>query len=310
MDELVGGIRRITFPLPFELDHVHTYLLPGSDGWTMVDTGLGAPGLAERWRELLAPLDDPVARIVVTHFHPDHVGGALDAAEATGAPILQGERDFAQCARVWGSDWGDALARWFARSGAPPPVADDLRSAGDALRPFIRYAPNPDLLHQGDSVDGWLVHELPGHADGHLCLLSDGVLIAGDHLLSGISPSIGLYPEGRPDPLGDYLSSLERTIELAPRVALSGHGETIEDPVGRAEELVDHHRRRLDELERLLDGRPRTGYELSVALFPDADRPQQRRFAVAETLAHLERLVREGRAEHPGDGGLLSYTAP
>jgi glyoxylase-like metal-dependent hydrolase (beta-lactamase superfamily II) len=308
--ELDDGIRRITLPLPMELDHVHCYLLPGTDGWTLVDTGFGAPGFAAHWRELLAELPGSVARIVITHFHPDHVGGARDAVEATSAPVLQGARDYVQCERVWGSaDWGGQLADWFASNGVPKPLADDLLDASEAMRPFIRYARDPELLRAGDTVDGWLVGEFPGHADGHICLQAEDVLIAGDHLLPRISPSIGLYPDARPDPLGDYLASLECTIELAPRVALPGHGEPILDPVGRANELIDHHRRRLDDTEALLDGRPRSGYELSLGLFPDAARPIQRRFAVAETLAHLERLVREVRAARSGDRGSLTYTA-
>jgi glyoxylase-like metal-dependent hydrolase (beta-lactamase superfamily II) len=308
--ELDDGIRRITLPLPMELDHVHCYLLPGTDGWTLVDTGFGAPGFAAHWRELLAELPGSVARIVITHFHPDHVGGARDAVEATSAPVLQGARDYVQCERVWGSaDWGGQLADWFASNGVPKPLADDLLEASEAMRPFIRYARDPELLRAGDTVDGWLVGEFPGHADGHICLQAEDVLIAGDHLLPRISPSIGLYPDARPDPLGDYLASLERTIELAPRVALPGHGEPILDPVGRANELIDHHRRRLDDTEALLDGRPRSGYELSLGLFPDAARPIQRRFAVAETLAHLERLVMEVRAARSGDRGSLTYTA-
>ena len=57
MTDLPGGIRRLTFPLPLGIDHVHCYLLPGSDGWTLVDTGLGLPDAAERWEPVLADLD-------------------------------------------------------------------------------------------------------------------------------------------------------------------------------------------------------------------------------------------------------------
>ena len=45
VDELPFGIRRITTPLPTRPGHVHSYLLPGEDGWTLVDTGIG---LSER----------------------------------------------------------------------------------------------------------------------------------------------------------------------------------------------------------------------------------------------------------------------
>ena len=94
MTDLPGGIRRLTFPLPLGIDHVHCYLLPGSDGWTLVDTGLGLPDAAERWEPVLAELDAPVARIVVTHFHPDHAGGGEDAQSLTGARVHQGARDY------------------------------------------------------------------------------------------------------------------------------------------------------------------------------------------------------------------------
>src|SRR5437773_2238043 len=79
------GIARLTFPLPTPPRHVHCYLLETRDGLVLVDTGLGLPDLAERWQELLTGLGRPIASIVITHFHPDHVGGAADAAEATGA---------------------------------------------------------------------------------------------------------------------------------------------------------------------------------------------------------------------------------
>src|SRR5436190_4754342 len=145
---------------------------------------------------------------------------------------------------------------------------------------------------------------------GHLGFLRDGVLIAGDHLLQRISPAIGLYPESRPDPLGDYLASLERTIELAPRVVYPGHGEPIHNAAERARELVAHHRERLDVTAAALSGEPRTAYGVSLAVFGAELGPTQRRFAVAETLSHLERLGREGRAARAGDGGTLTYTGP
>ena len=179
--------------------------------------------------------------------------------------MFQGGLDYAQCERVWGSaDWPERIASWFVRHGAPAAVAEDLIAQGHAFAPFIRYAVEPDLLYEGSEVDGWQVLELPGHADGHLGFLRDGVLIAGDHLLQRISPAVGLYPESRPDPLGDYLASLERTIELAPRIVYPGHGEPILDAGVRARELIEHHRRRLDETAEALGDEPRSAYEISL----------------------------------------------
>jgi glyoxylase-like metal-dependent hydrolase (beta-lactamase superfamily II) len=307
---LPDGIRRLTFELPLGIRHVHCYLLPGGDGWTLVDTGLGLPDAESRWEPVLAELGAPVARIVVTHFHPDHAGGGADARTLTGASLFQGADDYAQCERVWGRpDWSERLAGYLRENGLPEAVAQELRHESQTFAPFIRFARGPGLMREGDEVDGWRVLELPGHADGHICLLRDGILVAGDHLLGEITPTVGLYPDSRPDPLGDYLASLRRTIELAPRLALPGHGDTVSDPVTRAREIVEHHRLRLDEAAAALGAEPRTGHEVSLMLFGDGLDASGRRFALAETLAHLERLVREGRASRGENGGTLTYTA-
>jgi glyoxylase-like metal-dependent hydrolase (beta-lactamase superfamily II) len=309
MDELPAGIRRLTFELPLGIRHVHCYLLPAPDGWTLVDTGLGLPDAGARWHPVLQELEAPITRIVITHFHPDHAGGGEDARALTGAQVLQGAADYEQCELVWGRpDWSERLADYLRANGLPEGVADELRHESQTFAPFIRFAREPQPLQEGDDVDGWRLLELPGHADGHLCLLRDGILIAGDHLLGEITPTVGLYPDSRPDPLGDYLASLRRTIELAPRLALPGHGEPIADPAARAREILEHHRRRLNATCAGLGRTPRTAYDVSIGLFGDGLDASGRRFAMAETLAHLERLVREGRAARSGMPESLAYT--
>lgn len=310
MDELEGGIRRVTLPLPSRPGHVHSYLLPGDDGWTIVDTGLGLPDAKERWAAELEDLAGPVLTIFVTHFHPDHVGAATDLAELTGARVVQGRLDFEQCDLVWGHDeWADVLVTWFRRHGVPDDVMLELVEPGDFWRSLIRYHPAPDLVEPGHRVDGWETVAAPGHADGQLTLVRDGVLVAADHVLDPISPTVGLWPRSRPDPLGDYLEALEATIALDTRLALPGHGEPITDPSGRARALIAHHGKRLAATAAALGDDPRSGYEVSFPLFGDDLKPAARRFAVAETLSHLERLVVVGGARRQETAGSVTYTA-
>jgi glyoxylase-like metal-dependent hydrolase (beta-lactamase superfamily II) len=311
MVEVEHGIRRVTFGLPLGIDHVHCYLLADSEGgWTLIDTGLGLPDASEQWSRVLDGLAAPVHRIVVTHFHPDHVGAAADVAALTGAPVYQGRVDYDQCVRTWGEQRvEERMPEYLRTHGTPEADVESFQMEAAAFLPLVRFAPDPVRLTPGEAVDGWEVLHLPGHADGHLALLRDGVLVAGDTLLGTISPNVGLYPDSRPDPLADYLGSLERIASLRPRIALPGHGDPIGDPAGRARELVEHHRLRLDEARAALDGQQRTAYDVSLTLFPEPLPPALRRFALAETRAHLEYLVRRDGAARVEERGRVWYLA-
>ena len=302
-------------PLPMRPGHVHCYLLPVAGGFMLVDTGLGLPDAREQWATELDQLDGPVVTVFLTHFHPDHLGAAADVQALTGARVCQGRIDAEQSQLVWQNDaWSEVLVGWFHQNGVPAAVTEELIGQGQMYRPFIRTVTDPDLVDGGDRLHGWEAVAAPGHADGQLTLLRNGVLIAADHLLGRITPTVGLWPESRPDPLGDYLDALDHTIALAPTIAYGGHGETVTDPVARAGELIAHHEDRLRRAADALGREPRSGYEVSYPLFGDDLSSGARRFAVAETLSHLERLVRDGRGERhvtevAGNVVGVSYTA-
>jgi glyoxylase-like metal-dependent hydrolase (beta-lactamase superfamily II) len=266
------------------------------------------PDAAERWNEALAELDGPVTRIVITHFHPDHVGAAADLAGLTGATVYQGELDYAQSLAAWGGRrMEERLPEYMRTHGLPEDQLDLLRRESRALLALVHLVRDPEPLRPGDRMDGWEVLHLPGHADGHLALLRDDVLLAGDAILGTITPNVGLYPDARPNPLADYFGSLARIEQLAPRVALAGHGDAVDDPASRAREIVSHHHERLDRAAAALDGRGVTAYEASLDLFAEPLSPQLRRFALAETRAHLEYLVHEGAAERGEEAGRVTY---
>ena len=301
MIDLEEGIRRATFPLPFGLDHVHCYFLRSSSGgWILVDTGLGSRSPEERWRPVLDELDAPIELIVVTHMHPDHVGGARDIAELTGAPVLQGREDYEQCVRAWGEHNPKQFADYWTSHGMPAAEVEAMLRESDRLVDSVHWVRDPQFVEHGDEIDGWHVEVLRGHADGHIVLLRDGVLIAGDSILAGITPAIGLYPRSRPDPLGDYFESLARIEALAPRVAYAGHKDPIQRPPTARARSQRTTVERLAATEAALDRRPKSAYEVSLDLFPGDLPLVLRRFATAESLAHLERLAREGRADKAG----------
>jgi glyoxylase-like metal-dependent hydrolase (beta-lactamase superfamily II) len=146
-----------------------------------------------------------------------------------------------------------------------------------------------------------------------MCLLrSDGVFIAGDHILPSITPNIGLYPNSRPDPLGDYYTSLQRVRNLPARIVAPGHGLPSANLAQRADALRDHHIERSGVIRRLVEREPAglTANAVAGALFGERLRTvDDRRFALAETLAHLEHLRAHGLVRQERRDGLYCYLA-
>ncbi|MGH2481949.1 MAG: MBL fold metallo-hydrolase [Ktedonobacteraceae bacterium] len=153
----------------------------------------------------------------------------------------------------------------------------------------------------------------PGHSDYHMCLLrEDGFFIAGDHILPAITPNIGLYPDARPDPLADYYASLAKVRDLPARTVAPGHGLPFTDLAARADARRDHPIERSGLIRGLVERQPAgaTANEVASALFGARLRSvDDRRFALAETLAHLEYLRARGRLRQERHDGLYRYLA-
>jgi glyoxylase-like metal-dependent hydrolase (beta-lactamase superfamily II) len=317
LTELDGDLVRITLPLPWALDHVHCYALRDADGWTVVDAGLGDPGTLAAWPGLLARLDGPVRRVVITHYHPDHLGASGPLVELTGAgQVLQGALDAELARRSWEDTASlDAFRRHLVQHGMPEPLA--ARSAAAEAGLPIRAARPTRLLAAGDTVElageAWGVHVLAGHADGHVVLhgAASGRLIGGDVLLEEITPNVGRWPDTAPDPLGAYLASLDALDRLSPSVVLPGHGPPIADPGRRTEEIRDHHRERLDAHAEALAAGAETAFEVAQWVWTEEELGfHEQRFALVEALAHLERLAAEGRARQPAPGRWVRADPP
>jgi glyoxylase-like metal-dependent hydrolase (beta-lactamase superfamily II) len=154
----------------------------------------------------------------------------------------------------------------------------------------------------------------PGHSERHLCLLRDDMLfIAGDHVLPGITPNIGWYPHGRPNPLRDYFWGLERVRDLPARLVLPGHRRPFVGLAERVDELRLHHQERSRQIHALLtEALPggRNAADVAARLFGERLRTSDdMRFALAESIAHLEFLRAEGRVVRDEQDGRIHYTA-
>jgi len=316
--EIADGILWARLPLPMALDHVNVFFLREAEGWTMVDTGFDTRRTRAILDRLMAgPLGGrPIVRVLVTHHHPDHVGLA-GHLQRQGAELMMTRT-------AW------LMARMLVLDEQPLPTSETLefcRSYGmapDSLarrareRPFNFadiVAPMPvghTRIRAGERLTlggrDWDVAQGDGHAPEHALLFETGgdLVLAGDQLLPGISPNLGLYPtEPSADPVGDWLAACERLAPLArdDQLVLPGHKTPYRGLPARMDSLARNHVNALDRLHDHLS-EPRIGDDCFVPLFKREIEGDAYGLAFFETAAHLNHLWLTGRAtrEDRGDG--------
>lgn len=313
LSEIAPGLLRVRVPLPFPPTEVSAWLLEDGAGWTLIDSGVDSPATRAQFDAVLAhPLlqGRPVTRLLVTHFHPDHVGLAGWLHARTGAPIHMSRIEWLQARLILADPPEralDAYVAQYAASDAPPEFIAHMTRRGLLYRRWV--GPLPYAYHAvraGDvlSMAGtdWTVLIGEGHAPEMVCLHSAGrgILIAADQILPRITPHIGIHPaDADADPLGAYLACLSRFEGLpAETLVLPSHGEPFTGLEERLVSLRAHHEERL---QRLRDYcvEPRTVMETTSVLFRQLAL-EQVGFGLSEALAHLRHLVRRGEMEEIG----------
>jgi glyoxylase-like metal-dependent hydrolase (beta-lactamase superfamily II) len=305
--QVAEDIYQVRLPLPFALRIVNCYLVRDGDRWAVVDSGLNYPPGQAAWEAAFDALGihpESIGRIILTHAHPDHYGMAGWLAERSGAPVLLSPTEQSFAERVWGSEMVySAIIEFFRQHGMPKELVDAVSKQMATLRPMTRPHPTATLLPPGSRlrIGGreFEAIETPGHSDGHLVFYcaEERLMLCGDTVLTKITPNISLWPHGRPNPLDDFLQTLDKLGRLDVGLALPGHGPLIDAFGQRLAELRAHHGERLRAVERATAGGA-NAFSVCAAIFPTEQlSPHQVRFAMAETLAHLEYLVGVGQVE-------------
>lgn len=318
--EVAPGVHWIRMPLPFALDHINLWALEDGEGWTLVDTGYGVPATWELWDRVLAgPLGGrPVKRIVVTHYHPDHVGSAAWLAERTGAAVWMTTSEFlsAHAARddTAGFDRATGID-FFGLNGLDTSRIPEKARLGNSYKRGVPGLPRTyrRLMHGDELVVGghsWKVITVFGHAPEHAALYgeSPGLLISGDQVLPRITSNVGVWGN-QPDanPLRLFLDSLHRFDDCDPATrVLPSHDRVFEGLHARLAQLRAHHAERLDALLAACD-RPVTAFEILPVLFKRPLDEHQMGFAMGEAIAHLHYLLAEGRVAREESGGLRRF---
>jgi glyoxylase-like metal-dependent hydrolase (beta-lactamase superfamily II) len=305
--EVAPGLLRVCMPLPGPPSHVNCWLIADGEGWLLVDTGRGDEPTRALWRQVFATAlgGRPVTRVLVTHFHPDHVGLAGWACDEWGAPLLMPRSEWQRARLLLLEDQAaltSMLVELQQRAGA---AADHLRRIADegvtyrsAVGPLPRQF---QAIADGQAIRiggrDWLVRVGAGHSPEMACLHEPraGILISADHVLPRISPHVGLHPsEPDGDPLGVFLDHLVRFRAVpGDSVVLPSHGEPFRHLHERIDGLLLDH---ADALSRILSGvgEGLSALEAAGLMFERSFSGRQLTFALAETLAHLNHLRAQG----------------
>jgi glyoxylase-like metal-dependent hydrolase (beta-lactamase superfamily II) len=282
-------------------------------GIVLLDTGVGGRGRLRMLDMALAQAGfgvDNVELVVCTHSHSDHYGLAASICEETGCELwmhpkwehIRLQADDPQAALEARLEVGRmsgvplaALDRYRQhRTEKPEDLIDGIRAPDRELVPGVEVETD---------IGTWAVVETPGHAPSHVCLHQPErrLLVSGDHLLGRAAL---FFDYGHtPDPIGEYLASLDRIEPLPIDLCLPGHGKPFRDPEAKIATVRTQAGELLDRVRaQLADGAEPTAFEMVAAIVGAENlSPGTAGFMLQIVLACLDHLAVLGEARKVPD---------
>jgi glyoxylase-like metal-dependent hydrolase (beta-lactamase superfamily II) len=336
-------LHQIVLPTPWEIGPVQVYLVE-DDPLTLVDTGVRRP---ESRAALEAALDAlgyelrDVRRVVLTHYHTDHMGQAQTLRDAGADCEVWAHEDDAD--DVEGFSWEreerlgptDAL---FGEHGVPAALlarqSERIRREMNAIPPLAAATHVDRRLRDGERIafknlDLAVVHA-PGHTAGHVVLLDEvsGTLLTGDHVMGTAVPfTESFYREVLPDPsdplgrrprfrgLPAYLRSLRQLRGGSYRTILPAHGGILDRPARAIDDALLFYEVRIQRVLRAAakatqERGDATAWEIWQRLFPKLDPDTQMRTRMVMVIGALDVLEDTGQviARRRSDGTIAHRT--
>lgn len=320
LQELAPGILWLRLALPFALNHVNIHIIDDGTGWTVIDTGVANDQTRAVWEQMLAgPLAGrPVNRLVVTHFHPDHVGLGGWLAEKCDAGVTMSQTEYfrSRLARAAGGTDSSPHRPFYVRHGLSPEEVEAVTVRGNAYQRLTVELPlSYTRVRAGDVLDlGGRRFEVltgAGHALEQVMLLNreEGIFLPTDQVIGHISPNVGVDAlEPGADALADFLASLRDIRATVPEGVLTAptHGRPFHGLHDRIDTLIAHHRERCDLVAKAIAEGASTTAGIMPTLFNRKLDPHQMGFAFGEALAHVNHMLALGElcGETDGEGVL------
>lgn len=306
--EVADGVLWARLPLPFRLDHLNVYLIEDDGGWAVVDTGVDDPVCREGWQALFrGPLaGSRLSRVVVTHFHPDHVGLAGWLCERDGAAFVTTATCLDVTKRLLAGPevTAESQSSFYLSNGM---AAKAVASVVPETAGFSRYVGSlPDHAIRVDSgstltIGGRIFDVIfgNGHAEDQLMLhcREAGFFLSADQVIARITPYVGAgASDGDADTLGEFLDAALRLKSSIPgdTLVLPGHELPFQGLVRRCDELIGHHAQRCLLILDACAGAARSVADLVPLLFTRGLDSGSISFAFGEARAHINFLAARG----------------
>ncbi len=309
-ERVLPGVWRLRLPLPWPgVPHCNAWAIAAGDGVVLVDTGMHEPGSMAHLERALDQVNlrlEHVRLLVITHAHSDHYGQAGPIVDRAGCPMWMHPNDAHIRERAQDPEAVLAHRLEIARtSGVPEEPLRRLQESGGGQGIGIARFVEPDRhLVEGVEVQSdlgpWQVLETPGHAPSHICLYQPErrVMISGDHLLGRVST---YYDYGwTPDPVGEFLASLDKADERGARLCLSGHGKPFTEVHGHVEGNRALVARRLDAARAALADGPLTAFQAAPLVFGEPVTQGTAAWRLSEALCYLTHLEALGEVVRSG----------
>lgn len=259
MKKIIDNIYRIVLPLPNNpLRFTNTYLIKG-DRSLLIDTAFNNEHCLDVLLSKLNDLNIDLNKldVFITHLHSDHSALCQKLKEEnSNIRCFISKEDGEIVNSATKNEYWITMTKMYQGFGFP--INDFTKKMDTHLgweyhmnKPVqFEYVGDSEKLHYGDYTLKTI--KTPGHSPAHMCLHleSEQILFAGDHLLTDITPVIAPEFEFH-NPLRHYLESLELTKDLAVSRVLVGHRNEITNIKAKSEELINHHKTRLLEIQKI-----------------------------------------------------------
>lgn len=320
--DIIDGIIRIKIDIPFDVKFVAVYIYDIDGQKVMIDAGFNM--LA--WRNLFIKalkeqnLDiKDIDYCIVTHEHLDHCG-LIKFLKRKNPNLKIYMHKITDESLNFGSNLSykdkmekNALkvAKEIMEYGMEEKQIIRLMKGFLVWPQIVRYQEPTGLLKDGDVLPfkstNLKIIATPGHSLGHICIFDTTrkILFSGDHILSRITPHIGIYHISSlineeldfSNILDYYLKSLDKILELDPKKILPAHQDIINNPRERIGEIKQHHQKRFNEIRKSIENEPLTPYQISKIHFGIELDDMNKYLALNEVLSHLIYLEHQGKVK-------------